>query len=190
MFFLALVILLAVVWRVIFYFYHPENGFLQSYASPAKFDLMAIGILLYLAHEREKGFFSRHRLAGHFACWAGLAFTLFIYFGTRDNDRFAEIFAPEALGLGLFGFLAGGLSLKLFESRFWGLFSLPGKYCYGCYLLHPLIFFYAKPFLAGQNVFFVFFILSLVTTSAAALSYHLFEMPVNRRIRGAWGRVG
>jgi peptidoglycan/LPS O-acetylase OafA/YrhL len=187
--FLFLIILAAVLWRVIFYFSYPGNGFIQSYGSPGKFDLMAMGILLYLTLKRYGGIFSRNRWLSVFLCLGGLSLTLLVYFGTRETNRLSEIFVPELLGLGLFGFLLGGLHLSFFESKYLKILSLPGKYCYGCYLLHSVVLFFIRPFLAGLNIFLAFFLFIVATTLTASISYHFFEMPMNRWIRKSFGQL-
>lgn len=181
--FLLLVIAFAVAWRVYFYVHGRENDFVQSYASPAKFDLIAFGILLYLAHIRYGPFLSRHKMASSILCAVGFCLTLLVYFGSRESERLSQVWVPEGLGLGIFGFMLGGLHLPLFESRYLKPFCLPGKYCYGCYLLHPLAVFFVRPFLIQWNVFLGFFLFAVATTLMAAVSYHCFEEPTKHFLR-------
>jgi peptidoglycan/LPS O-acetylase OafA/YrhL len=186
---LFFIIAAGIFWRFAVYFRDPGNSFIQSYASPGNFDLMALGILLYLAYQRYGEFFSRHRTASAFLCLGGLILILSAYFGTCKISSVSEIFIPEALGLGLFGFLLGGFHLSFFESKTLKILSLPGKYCYGCYLLHPVILFLIRPWMVRFNVFLAFFLFIVVTTLAAAISYRFFEMPVNRWIRKSFTRA-
>src|ERR1039458_7899695 len=185
--FSLLAVLFAILWRTVFYFHLPDNGFIQSYASPAKFDLIAIGVLLYLAVQRFGPFLAKSKKMSALLCAGGLVAMLGSYFGSRQNDRFEEIMVPEILGLGLSAFLLGGFSLSFFESRFLRVFALPGRYCYGCYLLHPVVLFFIRPFLNRMDVFGGFLFFVALTTAVAALSYHFFEEPSNRMIRRTLG---
>lgn len=183
---LGLTVLTGLAWRAYFYFQHGPNGFIQSYASPAKFDLIAFGILLYLAFRNFGPFFSKHKKTCVGTTLVGLLVLLAGYFGSRENDPFQEIFIPEVLACGLFLFLLGSLHLAFWESPRLRLLSLPGKYCYGCYLLHPFVLFFIRPLLGKTGVFSGFAIFIVFTTLVAWASYHFFELPVNRRIRGSW----
>lgn len=176
-----------VVWRLVFYFYCADNGFIQTYASPGKFDLVAVGILIYLVYKSSSGYFSRNRMVSLLVCAAGIVLTGFVYFFTRANDRFSEIFTPDLFGLGLSGILLGGIHLPFWESKYLRAASLPGKYCYGCYLLHPWIFIYARPFFSKLNFLAAYFLLVATVTVVAVVSFHCFEAPVNRWVRKTFG---
>jgi peptidoglycan/LPS O-acetylase OafA/YrhL len=180
---LGLTIFIAIGWRILFHFFRGHNDFIQSYASLAKFDLIALGILLYLAIQKYGPFLSKHKKTSIFLCTTGLTILILTYFGSRENDSFDEIFVPEAFGLGLGGFLLGGLYLPLFESKYLSIPSLPGKYCYGCYLLHPTLLLFIHPFIDKVNIFLSFFLFIIMITLVAAVSYHFFELPANRLVR-------
>ena len=183
---LGLTILVGIAWRVLFFFIRGHNDFVESYASPAKFDLIACGILLYLAAQNYGPVLSCRKKTCWFLCLAGGVTVLLAYFGTRENNTLHEIFVPEILAGGLFLFLLGGLHLPFWDSPWLKLWSYPGKYCYGCYLLHPLVLFLSRPFLGKTGLLGGFFLLIVLTTLAASVSYHFFELPANRFIRGTW----
>ncbi|HVZ79187.1 MAG TPA: acyltransferase [bacterium] len=181
------VILFAMAWRLFFYFHWTGNHFIQSYGTPAKLDMIAMGILLYWTVQHHGKALSRAGALSACLCVAGGLLLLASYFGTRWNDPLEEIYAPELLGLGLFLFLLGGLHLSFFESALLRPLSLPGKYCYGGYLLHLPLKSLLDPFLGRFDVFSRFGICILATTLVAASSYHFFEMPLNRAIRRHFG---
>jgi len=185
---LALVVLAGLAWRSYFYFHRGSNDFVESYASPAKFDLIACGIALYLAFRRYGPSLLRKKKTAVLLCLAGALVLLSAYFGTRENDPLQEIFVPEVLAGGLFLFLMGGLSLSFWESPWLKALAYPGRYCYGCYLLHPLVLFISRPLLGSLGLLGGFALLVLLTTLVASLSYRFFEWPANRLIRGAWDR--
>lgn len=183
------ILLLAVAWRAFFYSHWTSNHFAQSYGTPANIDMIAIGIFLYFAVERYGKTLSKRRVLSAALCALGGLLLLLTYFMSRKNDPFQQIFVPELLGGSLFLFLLGGLHLPFFESVILRPLSLPGKYCYGCYLLHLPIGSLLIPALSGLGVFARFGIYILVTTLVAGLSYHFFEMPLNRTIRQRFGAI-
>lgn len=186
---LSMVVAVSIVLRIGFYFFHLYNIFFQM-ASPAVFDLMAIGILLYLAVQQYGAVLSKNKWVSLGLCLVGFALILFVFWGTSMNNPIEEIYVPEILGLGFFAFLLGGLHLDFFESKFLKILSFPGKYCYGCYLLHPTLLFFIQWFLVKMNVFLALLFFTAITTAAAAISYHFFEMPINRLIRRTFDPTG
>lgn len=182
-FLLLLIILIGFFWRTWFYFHPYRNQFSQTYTSQANFDLIAIGILLFLVFKRWNWNLSKNNKLNSFLCFFGLTIMTLAYFGTRRSDPFSEIFVRDVIGIGLCAFLLGGLNLRIFDSKYFKILSLPGKYCYGIYLFHPTVLFFMRCFLKMQNVFLNYFFFVSITTLIAAVSYHWFEMPVNRLIR-------
>lgn len=176
--FLWAIIFMAVVWRVFFYFYFRNNDFLQSFASNSKFDLIAIGILLYFSVRRYGRYLAQRPKLSFLLCATGFVLTLASFFGSRENDPLTQIYISEVLGLGVFLFLLGGLHLPLFESFFFRILALPGKYCYGCYLLHPLVRLLLLSLMSHYDYFWGFLIFILLTTLTASVSYRFFEEPL------------
>jgi peptidoglycan/LPS O-acetylase OafA/YrhL len=176
------VIVIGFLWRLAGYFFQSGNS-LQVYASPGAFDNIAFGVLLYLAVERWKSFLLANQKFCCFLCAAGLAVVLCIYWGTSTFVPADRVYASSILDLGLCAFLLGGLHLSFFESKFWSPFRWPGKYCYGGYLLHPMVMVVLYPLVLRADAWAAFILFSIITTALAALSYHFFEMPANRLIR-------
>ncbi|HJT23938.1 MAG TPA: acyltransferase, partial [bacterium] len=176
---LLAVIVLALIWRTVFFFYDRSNDFIQSFPSTSKFDLIAIGVLLFLAVRHYGKALSRNPAASWALCVAGALLSLAVYFGTQENNHWDEIYSSDLLGLGIFAFLLGGLHLPLFEHPYWKVLAMPGKYCYGCYMLHPFVLLFMGSWLHSLNVFLGFSLFIVATTLLGASSFHLFETPVN-----------
>lgn len=182
--FLTAFILSALGCRLALVFYGVSNGYFWV---STEFDLIAMGGLLYLAFKKSDKFLSRNSKLSLILCLAGLAILLVFYLGFQGKTNYLGAFMPDLLGLGLFAFLLGGLHLDFFEAKSLKILSLPGKYCYGGYLLHPTVLFFIKPYFTRMNfpAGFIFFV--ALTTLISAISFHLFEMPVNRLIRKTFG---
>lgn len=184
---LAGIISLGLFWRVGCYLWAPHNRFLQITTSFGAFDSIAIGVLLYLVDQRFGAWFTQDKKKAALICGVGLITMFGVYLFT-DLGAFDQIYTPTLLGLGLALFLLGGLQLNFFESKFLKLFGLPGKYCYGGYLLHPLVLSVTFPILFQMSAWKGFGLFACVTTALAGISYHFFEMPANRMIRSSFMR--
>ncbi len=153
---------------------------------------IALGAFLYLADKRGMFRGLRSRWGNWAAVGVGLAAMLA---GSTPllNGRWAIILATPLLDAGMFLALWGGLELPFFESRWLKPLALPGKYCYGLYLLHMVVIYFTWPwmadFTARTNVSLSFGVFAIAATAVAALSYHLFEMPANRGIRRRFGAM-
>jgi peptidoglycan/LPS O-acetylase OafA/YrhL len=150
---------------------------------------IALGALLYLLNKKEGAFWSRHRGWGWAAVGAGGLAVLAGGSGLFKGE--CAILAAPVMDLGLFLALLGGLSLPFFESGWLKLLALPGRYSYGLYLFHVAILYLMRPWLAGlstsTSVFLSFGIYAVAATCVAALSYHYFEVPANKAVRGRFG---
>jgi peptidoglycan/LPS O-acetylase OafA/YrhL len=180
--FLVLLVVQGFFWRLGCYFLE-SNIYFQTCASPGVFDHIAVGILLYLAVDRWKIYLLENKTLSWFLCAAGLAVMMGIYFGTSQDSIGDRVYASTVLDMGLFTFLLGGLHLSFFESKFWKPFGLPGRYCYGIYLLHPLVLSVMHSFVFRSDAWIAFAFFALVSTILAGISYHFFEMPANRLVR-------
>jgi peptidoglycan/LPS O-acetylase OafA/YrhL len=184
--FLITLILFSFFVRLGAYLYGSENASLELISYFGVLDLIALGILLYLGYQRWHSRLSENRKASFLTCVLGFALVLAVYFFTSAQSDFDRVYSCFGLGLGLSGFLLGGMFLPFFDSKYLKPFSLPGKYCYGMYLLHPIVLFFCGSVLTRMNAFEAFTLFTVSTAGLAALSYHLFEMPVNFLIRRKW----
>ncbi len=176
------VIFFALLWRSLCHFLAPSNHFLQLAASFGAFDSIAIGSLLYLADQQWGRWLKQSSKKCVVICALGFVVMTTTYWNTSLSSL-DQIYVPTLLGTGLALFLMGGLKLSFFESHFLKIFSLPGKYCYGGYLLHPMILAIAFPILFHVSAWQGFGFFALITTVVAGISYHFFEMPANRLVR-------
>jgi peptidoglycan/LPS O-acetylase OafA/YrhL len=202
--FFILLMVTGILAKSLLWAYWPTNPTIRALPFVMQLDVISIGILLYLGFIHYAPFFSKNKNASKGVCVFGLFMMLFAYFGANGSSDFMEVLIPDALGLGLFCFLLGGLHLDFFESRLLKTLSLPGKYCFGCYLLHPTILIFIRSYIHRMNFLMGYVVFAALTTLAAAVSYHFFEAPLNRFIRkrfepspfvlveksGAGGRTG
>lgn len=179
----------AILFRVIMGFWGPVNNLNLSYPTPAEFDLFVMGILLYFTDEKWGPYLAKHRGWSLTLCTAGFLLALITYFGVYPKRTWGIVLFPDGLGLGTFGFLLGGSNLRFFESPWLKMFSWPGKYCYGAYLLHPLVLFFIGPLLGPRPALMGLGLFVVATTMIAALSFHFFELPINLRLRSYFDRV-
>ena len=150
---------------------------------------IAMGALLYLLCEEVGPYLLRQTLWNWTA--VGTGGLAILTGGTNFFNEASGILNTPLIDLGVFLVLLGGIHLPLFESRWLKLFALPGKYCYGIYLLHVVVIYLMLPVfknLSGfVNVFLLFGLYTLAVTSIAVLSYRYFEMPANRSIQKKFG---
>ncbi len=180
---LMLVLGICFSWRFICYDAKWNNRDLQAFTSLGAFDNVAFGVLLNMAVHRWGSVLSKKRSWAIICCLTGLILAVGIYLGTSLNNPWDRIFASFFLSGGLFLFLLGGLHFQFWESKLWVPLEWPGRYCYGGYLLHPIVLATLFPILFKMDAWKGFFLFAAVTTSLAAVSYHFFEMPANRLIR-------
>jgi len=99
-------------------------------------------------------------------CVFGFMVMVAVYWNTNLNS-FNQIYVPTLLGIGLALFLIGGLRLSFFEARYLKIFSLPGKYCFGGYLLHSMVLAIVFPILFQAKVWWGFSLLVSKTWGVA-----------------------
>ncbi len=187
--FLFLVIAFAFLYRLGAYFYDPKNPLLQHGSSFALFDLIAAGVLTYLAHERYGSVLAENKKMSLALFASGFALLAFTYW-TPFPVFFDSVFAYDFLEFGMASVLLGGVHLSFFDSKYLSILRYPGKYCYCNYLIHPTILYFAYPVLHTMNAFLALAVFVGFTSGISALSYHFFEMPANRAIRKAFYPVG
>ena len=183
-FWMAGVIFLGLFWRWGVFEWGVPGAALSVKASFGAFDQIAFGCLLYWAFRDWGGILERRRAVSVLICLIGMGILIQTYLGTQADGGVDLIYGPFFIALGAFLFLLGGLHWPVWESKFLVPFSWPGRYSYGLYLLHMLIFYWLFPWLIHFNLFLAFGLFVLVATLIAGLSYHLFELPANLRIRG------
>jgi peptidoglycan/LPS O-acetylase OafA/YrhL len=180
--FLIAVIVVAFLYRCFFYLYDPANRPLQHFNSLGVFDLIAIGILTYLVFDQYADVLARN---------TGVASSVFVFglvllgvtYWIPLPDWMERVCAPPLLAFGAAGILLGGIQLSFFDSKYFKIFSWPGKYCYCNYLIHPTVLYFIYPVLHRMNVFLAFLVYVIISTCISAASFHFFEMPTNQWIR-------
>jgi peptidoglycan/LPS O-acetylase OafA/YrhL len=112
--------------------------------------------------------------------FAGFAVVFWAASSAKLLDSFyASWSAAAALALSLLG----AMNMSWLGSKFFWIFSLPGKYSYGNYLFHTTVLYFLSPRLMGGNIYLTFMVFAATSTAVAALSFHFFETPANRWIR-------
>jgi peptidoglycan/LPS O-acetylase OafA/YrhL len=146
---------------------------------------IALGALLYLTCKKYGPVLSLHPQWNWIALGAG---GLAILIGGLNLLKgVGAILSTPIMDFGVFLVLLGGIHLPFFESAWFKPFALPGKYCYGIYLLHVAVLYFLWPILMSvsiqTSVFVSFGLYTLVVTCVATLSYRYFEAPGNRAIQ-------
>ena len=170
-------------WRLLCYAAQWNNRDIQVFTSLGAFDNVAFGVLLDLAVIRWSPTLSKSKIWAALCCLSGLILVIGIYLGTSLNNPWDRVYASTFLSSGLFLFLLGGFQFHFWEWKLWEPFAWPGRYCYGGYLLHPMVLAVLFPILFNMEAWEAFFLFAVVTTVLAAISFHFFEMPANQLIR-------
>lgn len=178
-------VLAGLSWRWVMYlaFPFPWNFAAKYYVPIGVFDLMAMGVLLYLVTDRSGQWLARHRGWSSVLCVAGFLVVVAVYYFTSYSSNFDQVYVPTLLGLGLFAFLLGGIHLSFFEMKSFRYLALPGRYCYGMYLLHPTVLFLIGTLIPAWNGMVAYLFFSTITLSIAWLSYEYFETSANHALR-------
>ncbi len=185
--FLVLVVLFGLAFR---YWLLPgfvENPFLMHQSSFGCFDQIALGGLLYFAHEKWGDQLSRSRITAWGLTLLGSLLALGTYFGTSTDNGVQYVAAPTVLALGVALLILGGMHCGSFDGLWARRSSWPGKLSYGCYVWHSSVLFFLMPSLIQMGGIWGLVLLVLAVHLFAALSYRAFETPVNRWVRSQFG---
>jgi len=183
---LGLMVGVAVGWRWGIYQFGQNDFGLSTRFTFGVLDAFAAGIFLYAASLRWDPWLRSRKGVSGLISLAGLLLGLAVYFGPFALEGKSLVLGPTLLALGVFGFLLGGRHLPFFESPALRWLSWPGKYCYGNYLFHGAVLYFIHPYIVRLHTAFAFVVFVAVTTIFAALSYHFYEMPMNRWIRNSF----
>ncbi len=160
-----------------------DNGLDWKWGSFGYFDQIGLGIGLYFA-QKKWGSGLRARPGWSFSiAFIGLAGFAVVFWMASSARLFDSFYAPWSAAAALALSLLGALNISWLESKFFWIFSLPGKYSYGNYLFHTTVLYFLSPRLMGGNIYLSFPIFAATSTAVAALSFHFFETPANRWIR-------
>jgi peptidoglycan/LPS O-acetylase OafA/YrhL len=166
-------------WVGNFYARNFTASFTNSFGS---FDLIAMGVLLFLVERQFREPLRRKKWLTAFLCLSGFLIGAATYLGTVTGNPTDRVYGPSLLGIGVFLFLLGGLQINFFQ-KLPGLFTLPGQLSYGMYLYHPLVLYGLWTFFLGRSNVLAFFIYTASTVALAWCSFHYFEEPSNKLIR-------
>ena len=106
-----------------------------------------------------------------------------VYSQTNYNNPFEWAFSATVLSLGTTTFLLGAMSIPAFQKGWVRGLSGPGNLSYGCYLLHPLVLFLGWGLFNRLNPWVAVTVFFVVIVGVGAVSYRLFERPINHAIR-------
>ncbi len=159
----------------------PDSPWPAWHNSLSSFDLIALGVLLFLLVERTTPFLESRRYLYTAIC--GLGAVLMIV--ALDQLPLSLVYGPAWLGIGAFLFVLGGIHMAPLN-RIPAILLLPGELSYGCYLLHPLVLYLLWEQLEKLPAWLGFTYFLVTTLVIGFVSYHWFESPLNKYLRG-WG---
>lgn len=185
--FLGGVVLFAVLFRGLGFFYAKANPHWMHEASFAAFDQIAIGGILYFLWDSLKDDLQRKQWICFMLCLFGSAICLELYVQTSFDNRGEVIIVPTLMALGCALAILGGLHMSFLNSAWAAILSWPGKLSYGCYLWHLTIMFILLPLLAWIGGLGALAFLLVCVWLFAFISYRYFEVPMNNWIRSFFG---
>jgi peptidoglycan/LPS O-acetylase OafA/YrhL len=185
---LGIVVLSGPMWRAFAARHWPQSFLMGFTSSFACFDLIALGALLCLALDRRGPAPTRCRAGVAALGLIGAAGVIETYLHTALVSPLDRVYAPTLMGLSLVAFLWAAVRLDWMQGPFWSRLTYPGQLSYGGYLFHATTLFLLWPYLAGRSIVLGFAFFAISTFTLAAVVYHSFEVPVNRRVR-SWLRA-
>jgi peptidoglycan/LPS O-acetylase OafA/YrhL len=151
-------------------------------------DLMAFGVLLHLALQRF-GSALKEKQPLCVALLIGGLVALITVLAWRERGLEYRIVYPSAIGVSLFTFLLGGLSIPRIQKcprpMVFG-----GELSYGGYLWHPLILGLVGGWTKHMTFPLAALVFTIATLGFAFISYEFYEKPLNSWIRKSLLRKG
>lgn len=146
------------------------------------FDLLALGIVLFLANEHYGTSLQTRQALCCFFFLGGFVLAASVYLFAKETILLHYVFAQSIFGLGVFLSLLGALHWVPF-ARIPAFLIVPGILSYGIYLYHPIVLLFVGITVTGDRLF-VFGVFMLALLCVSGLSYLFFEKPCNRLIIG------
>jgi len=165
------------------YLRDPHRIYPCHVSTPCSIDQIAWGALAYFAWEYRRQFPKWTNRGSWFICLSGGAMMGIVYSQTNYNNPFEWAFSATVLSLGTTTFLLGAMSIPAFQKGWVRGLSGPGNLSYGCYLLHPLVLFLGWGLFNRLNPWVAVTVFFVVIVGVGAVSYRLFERPINHAIR-------
>lgn len=169
--------------------FDPGHPLLLSISTPAVWDCIAAGALIYLISKKTTIYLTDRKAFPIFLSVFGILWVAVICLATRMSRPADQVLAPTLLGMGLGLFLLGALSLKGFQNKTPRFLGWPGRWSYGIYLTHVAVLFVLWPALKGRTLFQCGLLYGLALMATAATSFYLYERPLNRWVRRRGGEV-
>ena len=184
---LVCIVLLGPTARAIAAFWAPESFLWGFTASPAAFDLLAMGALLCFFLERWPARSAKREGLEIAVGLAGAAGVVATYVFSSLDRPWDRVWGPSAIGLSLVLFLVVAIRRSWLDRSRLAFLTAPGQWSYGGYLFHGTTLFLLWHWLNGRGVLVAFGVFATVTLGVAALVYKLYETPTNRAIRRRLG---
>lgn len=150
-------------------------------SSFAAYDLLAMGVLLFMFHRRWIARLKAVKWLSSALCGLGFCLMVLTYFWTDFGNMLHIMLGPSLLGISVCLFMLGALALPAFQAVP-SIFTLPGQLSYGMYIYHPLCMLAGACILPRADVTQLFAMAAGLSTVLSIASFYLFEQPSNRLI--------
>lgn len=159
------------------------NGYavISLESSFAAFDLISLGILLFIVHRPLLEQLNQFKYSAQILCLCGFFLSFTIYLKTDFTDPIHIIWGPTLLALTSCMFLLGGLAWSA-AAHIPQILTLPGKLSYGMYIYHPLLALTTVIFFPGSNIIMQFSLFILIVFVCSFASFYFYEQPLNKLI--------
>lgn len=160
-----------------------QTALLSSFGA---FDLLAMGMLLFVMHRKTAEYFGKHQWHAIALNLSGLIIATIAWIGTNRAIPVQYAMGQSILGLGAFMFLLGGLNMHCYK-KIPAFLLAPGFLSYGMYLYHPLLLLFVVGMTRTDRLS-AYGLFALATMGIAGLSYFLYERPFNKVIIGRFAK--